>query len=105
LQTYSRQMNTAKLKELEHLLTAEGTEVLRLVFLGDEIYELTSFSVAEDADEEYPHGTASVIQPISIPEHKRKFFKPRAGIFFSLNDVVEVRDSKTNERIFCAEEF
>ena len=96
-------MDAEKLEELENLLLSEDTESLHVLFVDDESYELSLFSVAQDADEEFPHCTAIVIRPINIPEHKRKFFNPDSGMMFSLNDVTEVRDAKTNERIFCSQ--
>ncbi len=95
-------MDAEKLKELERLLMSEGTAALRVLFLDAESYELSQFSVAQDADEEFSHCIATVIQSVNIPERKRKFFKPDSGIIFSLNDVVEVTDVKTSERIFCS---
>ncbi len=90
----------ADLELLEEILIEAGESVLRVHFTAGDIWDLSRFTVAQDMDEDSPHGTAMVIHHVDVPEDTRRLIKEGSGLFFMLKNIVKVTYTGTNKIIF-----
>jgi len=92
-----------RLEALENLLDTAENSILRVRFNNGDIFDLRYFAVAQDLDEDLPHCSAMIVKLVHYPDDVYpKLHKEGNGLFFMLNEVVEVRDAESGKVLFLS---